>query len=122
MWELLDQGLGSKLAQIVSERAHLILVDGIAERLHDVWEQFGRGENASSGDVTEANQRVHQCELSGMVGLQAWDPFPIVEHGRLTEPFHLTPARALKCPGENESAMCCSISGSAHLLNALSDF
>ena len=26
-----------------------------------------------------------------MVGLQTWDPFPIVEHGRLTEPFHLTP-------------------------------
>jgi hypothetical protein len=31
MWELLDQALGSKLAQIVSERAHLILLDGIAE-------------------------------------------------------------------------------------------
>ena len=38
MGELLDQALGSKLARIVSERAHLILFDGAAERLHDMRE------------------------------------------------------------------------------------
>jgi hypothetical protein len=38
MGELLDQALGSKLAQILSERAHLILFDGTAERLHDMRE------------------------------------------------------------------------------------
>jgi hypothetical protein len=26
-----------------------------------------------------------------MVSLQTWDSFPVVEHGRLTEPFHLAP-------------------------------
>jgi len=45
-----------------------------AERFDDIGIEFGGGESGSGGDVGEANQRVHQRQLPGMIELEAGYP------------------------------------------------
>ena len=67
--------------------------NGTVQGLHHTGEEFGCGEKTACREMAEANQRMHECQLSRMVNSQSGDPLSIVEHGRLTEPFHFTPVQ-----------------------------
>src|SRR5262252_316280 len=83
--ELGDEALGAQFRKVVAERGERELFGGTAKGLDHVWVDLGGGEGAAGGDVGEADEGVHQGELSGMVEFQARNASSGRGNGRLRQ-------------------------------------
>src|SRR2546425_8244513 len=70
----LDEALGPELREIVAQRSQSKLLRGRVEGGRSGWMEIAHRERVANGNVREADERMHEGELAGMIQFQAGNP------------------------------------------------
>src|SRR6266446_3908473 len=81
------KALGSEFGEIIWQGGQAVLLAGASQRCDDVGIDFGGAECVGGRDVREADESVHQRELSWMVELEAGNAFASRRYGGHGEPL-----------------------------------
>ena len=83
--EPLDEAFRAQFGKIVAQGAESVFGSRAAEGCGSVAVDFSRGEAVLSGDVREADQGMHQGELSGMIEFKPRNAFAVGKDRRLNQ-------------------------------------
>src|SRR5436190_5774472 len=79
----LNEAFGTQFGEIVSQGTQRVFGRGATERCGRVGVDFNGRETILSGNVREADQSMHQCELSGVIQFKARNWFSVGKDRRL---------------------------------------
>ena len=76
---LLNEALGPELREVVAQRSQSIRIGGRVEGGRRGGMEIAHRERVTSGNVREADERMHERELAGMIQFQAGNPLAVGE-------------------------------------------
>ena len=85
IWNLGDKSFGPKLGEVIAEGGERIAIGRASECLDDVGMDFGGGKAIAGGNVREADERMHQGELAGVIEPQSRNASSGRGYGRFSE-------------------------------------
>src|SRR6266571_4978848 len=83
--QTIDEAFGAQLGEIVSKRCQRVVGGGSTQSIGGVGVDFGGGEAILCRNVRKADERLHECELSGVIELEPWNAFAVGQNRGLGE-------------------------------------